>query len=938
MSSRIEKLKQDIRPRKIIKEQRYLLLSFFIPFFILLLAYATRGIFPFGNRNLLTIDLYHQYAPFIAELRSKLLSFEGIFYSWNAGLGTNFYALFAYYLASPLNFLTVLFPPSGLSEAILFLTLVKVGLSGACFYLFIKGTYSRKGHYATAFAIMYALSAYVLSYSWNIMWLDGIYLLPLIMLGLVRLLRDDRYLLYMISLALMIASNYYIAFFVCLFTVLYFPVLLLRYQSVRSFVSMLRKIFQFALCSLMAGGLASVLLLPTYFSLKLTSAAGDKFPTTVTHYFDLFDYIGQHLMLPAPTIRDGMPNMYAGLLVVILLPIYFLSSKIALRDKIGHIILILFMILSFNVNILNFIWHGMHFPNQLPYRNSFVYIFLLLAMIYPVTSWIHEIKGRFLGSICLGLMIITLLGQKLNDTEPSIQSIYVTIIFLVIYASVLTLDKIRKLSRRDMARAVLLLVTAELLVNTLLMVHEIDSNEHYSSREGYASGNQVKEIRRVIKRIEEDEDSLFWRMEILQPRTTNDPYLYGYKGLSLFASTASEAPVKMFENLGFHSNGINSYKYEGSTLVLDSLFGVKYLIRRGSTTTVDERMRVLIEENEHLLAYHNPYALSPGILGTTALQTWRSAPGNPLEAQNNLVQALGGLPEVMMSVDQQQAAHENLTLNLSGTNTYRYSRADEGQKSTARIRIVNDVSQNLYIYLKVTANQPEEGYVLVDGERISFNARRSTMVDLGFVEAGANIEFNLNFGTSAPKDGQFDFFSYALDEQAFEQSMELISRRSLNVTHVTSRKLEGKITADREGVLLLTIPYDRGWSARVDGKPVDIYAIDDGLMALDLTAGDHEIKLKYTPPWFNRSLLISLASAILLLILYRLPYGPGGRRRFGLPVIFKEWQIIEPDKQVEAITPCRPVNIAVIEEIGEEALLSETVEEVGKEEDEQSIT
>ncbi len=100
---------------------------------------------------------------------------------------------------------------------------------------------------------------------------------------------------------------------------------------------MLRKIFQFALCSLMAGGLASVLLLPTYFSLKLTSAAGDKFPTTVTHYFDLFDYIGQHLMLPAPTIRDGMPNMYAGLLVVILLPIYFLSSKIALRDKIGHI-------------------------------------------------------------------------------------------------------------------------------------------------------------------------------------------------------------------------------------------------------------------------------------------------------------------------------------------------------------------------------------------------------------------------------------------------------------------------------------------------------------------------------------------------------------------------------------------------------------------------
>src|SRR5690554_3871925 len=180
MSSWLSKWKQDIQPNRIIKERRYLLLSFFIPFFLLLLAYASRGIFPFGNRNLLTIDLYHQYAPFISELRRKILGGESIFYSWSGGLGTNFYALFAYYLASPLNFLTILFPAAALSEAILFLTLVKVGLAGACFYYFVRGTFGREGHFAVAFSIMYALSAYVLSYSWNIMWLDGIYLLPLV--------------------------------------------------------------------------------------------------------------------------------------------------------------------------------------------------------------------------------------------------------------------------------------------------------------------------------------------------------------------------------------------------------------------------------------------------------------------------------------------------------------------------------------------------------------------------------------------------------------------------------------------------------------------------------------------------------------------------------------------------------------------------------------
>jgi uncharacterized membrane protein YfhO len=122
------------------------------------------------------------------------------------------------------------------------------------------------------------------------------------------------------------------------------------------------------------------------------------------------------------------------------------------------------------------------------------------------------------------------------------------------------------------------------------------------------------------------------------------------------------------------------------------------------------------------------------------------------------------------------------------------------------------------------------------------------MVDLGYVQADANIEFNLIFDTSAPKDSQFEFYSYALDVQAFEQSMELISRQGLTVTDISSRKLEGTVTTDRDGVFLMTIPYDTGWQVRVDGKKTESYAIDDGFLAFRLDAGNHEITLKYTPP------------------------------------------------------------------------------------------
>lgn len=855
--------------KMILSRNRYTWLAFLIPLAILEIGYASRGIFPFGDRDILTIDLYHQYAPFLAELQNRLRSGGGLFYSWSGGLGTNFYALFAYYLASPLNLLLVLFPAANLTEGILTITLIKVGLAGACFYRFLRGVYHREGMAALSFSIMYALSNYVLSYSWNIMWLDGIFLLPLIMLGLVRLVRDNKFLLYCLSLGLLIASNYYIAFFVCLFTILMFPILLFRYQSLAHPWRLAGKVGQFAFFSVLSGGLASILLLPTYFSLQLTSAADDAFPQSITNYFDLFDYIGQHFMLADPTIRDGMPNMYCGLLVLILLPVYFLSKRISLKEKFLHIAAILILILSFNINTLNFIWHGLHFPNQLPYRNSFVYVFLILSMLYPALSSLRDFTGKQIGAICTGLMLLVLLSQKVNDEAPSWQSIYVTIIFLAIYAAVLTLDRQRKMHRSDMALALLLVVLAEFLINTLLSLNTIDNNEHYSTRNGYSAGQEVAAIREELEDISTSEGDQFYRLEMLGPKTTNDPYLYQYRGLSIFASTAPTKPVNTFENLGYHSNGINSYKYEGSTIVLDSLFGLKYLIRRGAT--IDDRLRQLIVQRDNLNIYKNPYALSLGYQGTELLANWHSAGKNPLEAQNQLVEALGGLPDVLVPLEQEVGTATNMTFSTTGSEVYNYNRTNKDAASSAKVTVHNDREQQVYIYLKVTANQPDNGFIMIDETKVDFSARRSTLVDLGTVAEDAVIELNLNFTATANASGTFEYYVYALDQEIFAQSMDLLSSQSLEITDFSDTHVKGTVDARQDGIFMLTIPFDTGWKVRVDGEAVDILAIDDGFIGLDLKAGSHTIELNFTPPWFIKGLLITLLSILLLLAICLIP-------------------------------------------------------------------
>ena len=102
-----------------------LLTAFLIPFFICIIICIGNGVYPFGDYCLLHMDLYHQYLPFFNELWEKLRNGASLMYTWNIGLGSDFVSVFAYYLASPLNWLVVLFPKSHIIEFIELLIIFK---------------------------------------------------------------------------------------------------------------------------------------------------------------------------------------------------------------------------------------------------------------------------------------------------------------------------------------------------------------------------------------------------------------------------------------------------------------------------------------------------------------------------------------------------------------------------------------------------------------------------------------------------------------------------------------------------------------------------------------------------------------------------------------------------------------------------------------------
>jgi uncharacterized membrane protein YfhO len=843
-----------------------LILSFIIPVFFLEVAYLTRAIFPVGNYGLLIIDLYHQYAPFLSELQDKIRNGGSLLFSWSGGLGTSFIPLYSYYLASPLNIILVLFPKSLLTEAVLVLTLLKVGLAGGFFSIYLKGLYKKKDMAIIAFSVLYALSGYMMGYSWNIMWLDAVYLLPLIILGLTRLVRGEGGLMYAVSLGLALLANFYMAFFLCFFSAIYYPVCYYKNNPFRNIKKFFKTSLRFGGYSLLAGGLASVLMIPTYFALKLTSAAGDRMPSELEHTYDIFDYISRHFVGSIPTVREGMPNMYAGIVVLILIPVYFMSKTVKLKDKVLNLSIIFFIFISFNINILDFIWHGFHYPNQLPYRYSFLYIFLVLTIAYPAFNKLRNFSGKVIGSICASIIIVIVLTQKLNEVPPKEYAIYASIFFIIAYAVAFTVNKSHRIKISRKVFIFCLVVMFEAAVATCMNIGHIDHEEGYAGRDGYSNGIKVSEMRKAIRELKEQEDG-FFRMEVHPPRTTNDPFLYNYNGLSIFSSTFIEDPVRTMNRLGYHSNNINSYEYENSTIIMDSVFGLKYILKRDKG--VDELMYEKIIENDEIDVYKNPYAMSLGFLAPEEIEKWYSSASNALSGHNSLLEYLTGVENVLYKIDIEKAHSTNLEFTTSGTNYFSFDKKRTDSEAIAKLKIVNDETRQIYLYLSISTSSAESANFKIGEKETSFNPRRSTVVNLGKVEAGTDPIISIKYKEDSNNSNSFSLYAMALDPDAFIKAMDILEKNAFKPDIVKDTFVKGSIDAKQNGRIIITTPYDRGWTVTVDGISVETKALDNCFLSFDIEKGYHEIEMRFMPYMFIPGLVVTVLSILILaFILY----------------------------------------------------------------------
>ena len=885
---------------------RFILISFGVSFGIWLIIFLITQI-GIGANTILRMDLYHQYCPLFAELYDKIVSGDFSLYSFESGLGSSFWGNYFNYLSSPLAFLVVLFGHAHVPEAIAAMIMLKGALSSATFAFYIKKSQHRHSTSVVGFSVLYSFCGYMLAYYWNVMWLDAMVILPVVLLGIERIIDNGKIWIYTGALALTMFSNYYMSYMVCIFSVMYYIYyyaskypfnsslfigdkeklgFLKKIKYSRLFKSMLR----FGGASLLAGGLMAVFLIPTFTILQACSATSNSFPSEMKTYFNFFDFFANHLASLETTIRssgdDVLPNVYCGMATIILAPLYFFTKSISKKEKAHTLVLLAIFYISFNSNYLNFIWHGMHFPNDLPYRFSFMYSFILCLIAYKTFIRLGEFNSRQIGLAGAAVVALIIIITKIQSKNVEDRTIYISLIFAVIYVLVLTLFQSKKYEQSGVSLILCVFMCCEVIIADSQAIKNSVTKESYES--DYSS---FREIKTTLDTIEGGDTS--YRMELSYLRTRMDGCWFGYNSASVFSSMAYENAAKLENRLGEMSNGINSYTYNPQTPVFNMMHSLKYIVNNTTPDIFTKKYYTSVASSGKYTAYKNKYYLPIAYCVDSDILDWDTQFDisqhyvNPFYVQGLYFDLASGAGDPFERIDFDYIGYTNVNSFAEQINagSYNYTKTTSDNEGSVTFYLTTKNTGNVYVFYNIDGSSNENVTFNIGETTISRPCTQDQIVDLGRYKSGQSITINIPFEANS---GGLRLYAYTMNDDIFQKGYDKLSKSTLNITSFKNTRIQGTVSNKESSVLYTSIPYDEGWSVYVDGKKVtgeNYLEIGGALLGIKLEKGNHEIDFRYTVKHLSAGAFISVVSLAVLLLIILLSLRSKKRKRFAFDPI-----------------------------------------------------
>jgi len=877
-------------------EHKWMFISYFTVLLIILGAYIIMGIYPFGKLTVIKIDLYNGYAPLMNEFRNAVLNGKNLTYSWQGGLGVSLLPNLFTDLLSPFSLLAFLFRPENITEMYAVMFLVEIPVSAATFCFFMKSRYQEENIWVFLFSVMYALCSFVTAYYTNVMWMDTVFILPIVAAGVYGFVTGkSKGGLYLFSLAYSIITSFYTAVFICIFSLCYFAIEMYLHAD-REKIGLIKKSVKFAVLSLLGGGISGFVIIPLLYVIPYTQYTNiSDFPQQIQFYNSVLRWLIPNYFGVYPSVAayaQNVPNIYSGIFAFALLPFFFINKRIHIKEKILAAICFIVLFLSFDVNVINYMIHGMHYSAWFPHRFSFIYSFFVLVLAYK--AWknfdIISLKAKFVVLFISLLVPIELYlvypQKKLPRTGFfSIENLYQNIILILLYFSVFFLFK--WIHRKTMKRIIAVVLPVLIIAEAGFSTYKNFIYKNDGVRDSYIIEN-YSQMKDTLKPISSEQ--AFYRTEYVHFRSATDPKLYGYNGYNIFAPFSYWHAWRFSALMGFN-NSINRFSMGHPTPLINSIFSIKYLINRGKPMGDTFTLFNFFEQQGSLYTYSNPYVLPIGFMTDDAIDQTEALSNmytgqdifDTFALQNDFAKKAASMDQDLFTETERSGMdleHCSVT-GITSDNVINYKLDDDITTDVIpKATITFYAPEDKWTYLHVYANGVTGVQLYVDNTFVLDQVFPNQLMtlDAGYVKKGSRVRLVLNLNKKMADDdndyireGSFRVLMAQMDLDLYKETVAKLQESPLIVQHYDTANISGDITVKESGKLFTTIPYDEGWKVFVDGIQVQPNKTGMGsiFLQLDLAEGSHHIEFSYQAPGLFWGFLISLVSVIASVLLLR---------------------------------------------------------------------
>lgn len=852
-------------------ERFYGLFSALITMAILVIALAY-GQMLGGKYVFIKEDSYIQCTSLTHLFITKLLEGSNIYYSFKAGLGMNTSLLFAFEVFGPFNLLYLFSNSDNINTIYIIIMILKAGLAAFSFQLFARYNLKAKGWSSILFSVGYALVSYGIYSSDMTPLYDGIYFLPLILIAIKSMVDNKKAIWLTFLYTVLFVSNFYSGYIVGLASFVYLVVYVVwGTNNKEKKIKIAIRYFMSVLCSFLLSGF---IIAPTLYEALKQGVVEKSYDFRIVPIWDMVSYL-----FPFHECRffSMSPYYYCGIPAVLLIGAFFFNSGIKRVYKIlaGGVFVVFG--LSMMVRPLYAAAHMFNDPTGYTFRYAYILSFVLCSMGIVALKHIDGInkkKTAVLDLILVSLFLVApfangILG--LEDNSPSFLYYIIAVILVAVWIIVFYLYYIKKedahnAKKNEVVILALFLLAVELCLNSYVLFASqprmgVDEYEY-----------QIQQANVLTSDLKEVDDS-FYRVHYDGLANSNQSGLYDYCG-STFCSTTSNDSLKDF----LYRIGISCTEF--------------YITGNGST----ELSKILLDEKYDLVAYgeyaegNENYIIENetvgfGFMVDDSVKEVVTG-GNVFENQNRVYSSLTGIDEGPFDIYGGDVFFEgeNVSLYSGDAGEVIFSLEEEADYGYVKIKIPTSDDKVMYSWLSAGYNEihpqspiiysPSNGvpcdlsnHMLMAPHIMKMTREDDYYVTYVYLTKGAVQEALITEGFFATSDSSY-----------VENVRSKLQGQAMNITSYEDGHIAGNITAKEPGVCFISVPYEEGWTAIVDGEIKEIIPIfDDSFIGIQLDSGYHEVELIFEAPYSALGKMCSIIGIGLFAII--LIYDWVGRRK-----------------------------------------------------------